>query len=119
MNKHYLRTNLASKGSHIPFLNIVLVVYGNKILNLTFSSGEPVPPKTLNEAGTMAICNSAAWDAKVVTSAWWVYPSQVSKTAPSGEYLTTGSFMIRGKKNYLPPSYLIYGFAVVFKVGQI
>ncbi len=28
---------------------------------------------------------------------------QVSKAAPSGEYLVTGSFMIRGKKNYLPP----------------
>lgn len=44
----------------------------------------------------MAICHSAAWDAKVVTSAWWVNHDQVSKTAPSGEYLTTGSFMIRG-----------------------
>ena len=60
-------------------------------------TGEPVPPKTLNEAGTMAICHSAAWDAKVVTSAWWVNHDQVSKTAPSGEYLTTGSFMVRGK----------------------
>lgn len=78
--------------------------------------GDPVPPKTLNEAGTMAICNSAAWDAKVVTSAWWVNHDQVSKTAPSGEYLTTGSFMIRGKKNYLPPSYLVYGFGFVFKL---
>lgn len=28
---------------------------------------------------------------------------QVSQTAPTGEYLTTGSFMIRGRKNYLPP----------------
>jgi hypothetical protein len=28
---------------------------------------------------------------------------QVSKTAPTGEYLPTGSFMIRGKKNFLPP----------------
>ncbi|XP_052768636.1 ribosome quality control complex subunit NEMF-like [Mya arenaria] len=81
-------------------------------------TSEPVPPKTLNEAGTMAICNSAAWDAKVVTSAWWVNPSQVSKTAPSGEYLTTGSFMIRGKKNYLPPSYLIYGFGLLFKLEE-
>ena len=45
----------------------------------------------------MAICHSAAWDAKVVTSAWWVNHDQVSKTAPSGEYLTTGSFMIRGQ----------------------
>ncbi|GFN73721.1 nuclear export mediator factor nemf-like [Plakobranchus ocellatus] len=64
----------------------------------------------------MAICNSAAWDSKVVTSAWWVYHDQVSKTAPSGEYLSTGSFMIRGRKNYLPPSYLIYGFGFLFKV---
>ena len=41
--------------------------------------GRPVPPKTMNEAGTMAICNSAAWDAKVVTSAWWVYHDQVRR----------------------------------------
>ena len=44
---------------------------------LFFFSGEPVPPKTLNEAGTMAVCNSAAWEARVVTSAWWVYHHQV------------------------------------------
>jgi len=81
-------------------------------------SGLPVPPKTLNEAGTMAICNSAAWDSKVVTSAWWVEREQVSKTAPSGEYLTTGSFMIRGKKNFLPPSYLVYGFGFLFKLEE-
>lgn len=71
-------------------------LHGASSVIIKNNTGEPVPPKTLNEAGTMAICNSAAWDAKVVTSAWWVYPSQVSKTAPSGEYLTTGSFMIRG-----------------------
>ena len=28
-------------------------------------SGKPVPPKTLNEAGHMAICYSVAWDSKV------------------------------------------------------
>uniref|UniRef100_A0A8C1KFX9 Ribosome quality control complex subunit NEMF n=1 Tax=Cyprinus carpio TaxID=7962 RepID=A0A8C1KFX9_CYPCA len=60
-------------------------------------SGEAVPPRTLTEAGTMAVCYSAAWDAKVITSAWWVHHHQVSKTAPTGEYLTTGSFMIRGE----------------------
>ncbi|XP_062863885.1 ribosome quality control complex subunit NEMF-like [Trichomycterus rosablanca] len=81
-------------------------------------SGEPVPPRTLTEAGTMAACYSAAWDAKVITSAWWVHHNQVSKTAPTGEYLTTGSFMIRGKKNFLPPSYLIMGFGFLFKVDE-
>ena len=39
---------------------------------------QPVPPKTLNEAGTMALCYSAAWDARVITSAWWVHHDQVS-----------------------------------------
>ncbi|KAF5892257.1 nuclear export mediator factor NEMF, partial [Clarias magur] len=81
-------------------------------------SGEPVPPRTLTEAGTMAVCYSAAWDAKVITSAWWVHHNQVSKTAPTGEYLTTGSFMIRGKKNFLPPSYLIMGFGFLFRVDE-
>ncbi|KFZ56968.1 Nuclear export mediator factor Nemf, partial [Podiceps cristatus] len=81
-------------------------------------SGEPIPPRTLMEAGTMALCYSAAWDARVVTSAWWVSHNQVSKTAPTGEYLTTGSFMIRGKKNFLPPSYLMMGFSFLFKVDE-
>lgn len=66
----------------------------------------------------MAICYSNAWNDRIITSAWWVYHHQVSKTAPTGEYLTTGSFMIRGKKNYLPPSYLIMGFAFLFRLDE-
>uniref|UniRef100_A0A8C7QUX1 Ribosome quality control complex subunit NEMF n=1 Tax=Oncorhynchus mykiss TaxID=8022 RepID=A0A8C7QUX1_ONCMY len=81
-------------------------------------SGVPIPPRTLTEAGTMAVCYSAAWDAKVITSAWWVHYHQVTKSAPTGEYLTTGSFMIRGKKNYMPPSYLMMGFSFLFKVDE-
>ncbi|PNX75486.1 nuclear export mediator factor NEMF-like protein, partial [Trifolium pratense] len=54
----------------------------------------------------------------MVTSAWWVYPHQVSKTAPTGEYLTVGSFMIRGKKNYLPPHPLIMGFGLLFRLDE-
>ena len=81
-------------------------------------TGQPVPPKTLNEAGCMAVSYSAAWEARIVTSAWWVHHSQVSKTAPTGEYLTTGSFMIRGKKNFLPPCYLMMGFGFLFKLDE-
>jgi hypothetical protein len=40
----------------------------------------------------------------------------VSKTAPTGEYLTTGSFMIRGKKNFLPPSALMLAFGFLFRL---
>ncbi|XP_076234474.1 nuclear export mediator factor NEMF homolog Clbn [Calliopsis andreniformis] len=82
------------------------------------SSGSPVPPKTLAEAGTMAVAYSIAWEAKVVAGAWWVHHDQVSKTAPTGEYLTTGAFMIRGKKNYLPPSQLIMGLGFLFRLEE-
>lgn len=80
--------------------------------------GGEIPPKTLLEAGTMAISYSVAWDAKVVTSAYWVKAEQVSKTAPTGEYLTTGSFMIRGKKNFLPPCHLVLGLSFLFKLEE-
>ncbi|XP_053658070.1 ribosome quality control complex subunit NEMF homolog [Anopheles marshallii] len=79
-------------------------------------AGGEIPPKTLLEAGTMAISYSVAWDAKVVTSAYWVHSEQVSKTAPTGEYLTTGSFMIRGRKNFLPPCHLVLGLSFLFKL---
>ncbi|XP_054084386.1 ribosome quality control complex subunit NEMF homolog [Zeugodacus cucurbitae] len=79
-------------------------------------TGAEIPPKTLLEAGTMAISYSVAWDAKVVTNAYWVRSDQVTKTAPSGEYLGTGSFMIRGKKNFLPSCHLIMGLSLLFKL---
>lgn len=79
-------------------------------------TGNEIPPKTLLEAGTMAICYSVAWDAKVVTSAYWVKSEQVSKTAQTGEYLGTGSFVIRGKKNFLPQCHLTLGLSFLFKL---
>ena len=53
---------------------------------------DPVPPLTLAQAGLACVCRSAAWDAKMVTSAYWVHPEQVSKSAPTGEYLSTGTY---------------------------
>ncbi|CAO3640297.1 unnamed protein product [Cunninghamella blakesleeana] len=88
------------------------------IKNRPDCADQPIPPSTLFQAGTMSVCQSKAWDAKIVTSAYWVYPDQVSKSAPSGEYLPTGSFMIRGKKNFLPPVQLVYGFGYLFKLDE-
>ncbi|KAJ8967648.1 hypothetical protein NQ314_002709 [Rhamnusium bicolor] len=66
-------------------------IHGASSVVIKNPSGQLVPPKTVNEAGTMAICYSVAWEAKVVTNAYWVWGEQVSKTAPTGEYLTTGT----------------------------
>lgn len=78
----------------------------------------PISPFALQEAGTMTICRSGAWTVKVVMSAWWVHAFQVSKSAPTGEYLTTGSFMIYGRKNFLPPTTLEMGFGVMFRLDD-
>ena len=73
-----------------------------------------VPPSTLAQAGCACVCRSKAWEQKVVFSAWWVHHEQVSKTAPTGESLPTGSFVIRGKKNFLPPQPLVMGLGLLF-----
>uniref|UniRef100_A0A914EJD4 Nuclear export mediator factor NEMF n=1 Tax=Acrobeloides nanus TaxID=290746 RepID=A0A914EJD4_9BILA len=77
-----------------------------------------IPPKTLHEAGSMAVCYSSAWESNIAAKAWWVRNDQVSRTAPTGEYLPAGSFMIRGTKNYLPISQLVLGFGLMFKIDE-
>lgn len=79
---------------------------------------DPIPPSTLSQAGSFAVSTSSAWDSKAVMSAWWVRLEQVSKTASTGEYLTMGSFSIRGEKNFLPPANLLLGFGVLFRVSE-
>ena len=78
----------------------------------------PIAPLTLQEAGHFCMCNSSAWESRTVTSAWWVDREQVSKTAPTGEYLPAGSFVVRGKKNYLQPSRLELGFGILFRIDE-
>eukprot|EP00940_MAST-03C_sp_MAST-3C-sp2_P001535 g1535.t1 len=77
----------------------------------------PIPPSTLELAGTMTVCRSHAWNERVLRSAWWVHADQVSKTAPSGQYLPTGSFIVRGKKNALTPHRLEMGMGLLFRVA--
>lgn len=88
------------------------------IKNKSSMLDSPIPPSTLSQAGTMAVSSSSAWESKAMMAAWWVNPDQVSKTAPTGEYLTTGSFIIKGKKNFLPPAQLLLGFGVMFRVSE-
>ncbi|RGP67463.1 hypothetical protein FLONG3_8511 [Fusarium longipes] len=78
----------------------------------------PIPPATLSQAGSLAVCSSNAWDSKAGMSAWWVNADQVSKSAPTGEFLQAGSFMIRGKKNFLPPAQLLLGLGLAFRISE-
>ncbi|KAG7128254.1 Ribosome quality control complex subunit 2 like protein [Verticillium longisporum] len=58
----------------------------------------PIPPSTLAQAGMLA--------------------DQVSKSAPTGEYLPAGSFMVRGQKNFLPPAPLVLGLGIMFRISE-
>ena len=46
---------------------------------------------------------------QMVSFAYEVEIHQVSKTPPTGEYITAGSFMVRSRKNFLPASALEVG----------
>jgi len=82
-----------------------------KCLTNTF---EEIPINILLRAGDFLVCMSPNWKVARAENSYYVNSDQVSKTAPTGEYINKGSFMIRGKKNYLPEARLELGVAPLF-----
>ncbi|MFQ6064048.1 MAG: ribosome rescue protein RqcH [Candidatus Bathyarchaeia archaeon] len=66
------------------------------------TNGKEPPERTMKESAQLAASYSNAW-AEMLSSVnvYWVSPEQVSKTPPTGQYLSKGAFMIRGSKNYV------------------
>ena len=64
-------------------------------------NNKDINPIDLEEAGSFVISYSKAWKDKAPDYAYWVNPPQVSKTTESGEFVQKGSFIIRGKRNYI------------------
>jgi predicted ribosome quality control (RQC) complex YloA/Tae2 family protein len=70
------------------------------------AEGKEVGETTLQETSNATFMFSRALKLGLMTSkVFWVNPDQVSKEAQPGEYLTKGSFMIRGKTNYISPEF--------------
>ncbi|WP_337860740.1 ribosome rescue protein RqcH [Ferroplasma sp.] len=66
------------------------------------NDGIDITEDTISEACEFSISLSRAWPAGLGSgTAYWVYPSQVSKTPESGEFVSKGSWIIRGKRNYV------------------
>jgi len=66
------------------------------------TGGEKPPERTILEAAQLAASYSRAWRAGLRSvNVYWVFPEQVSKHPPSGQYLRKGAFVIRGSKNYV------------------
>lgn len=61
--------------------------------------------ESLQEAADFVCVHSKAWKLGMATTpSFYVKPEQVTKEANTGEYLTKGSFVIRGKTNYITPT---------------
>lgn len=59
---------------------------------------------TIQEAAQATAVYSKAWKLGVGSAdVFYVNPEQVTKEAKSGEYISKGSFMVYGKKNYFHP----------------
>ncbi|HDQ60071.1 MAG TPA: fibronectin-binding domain-containing protein [Candidatus Woesearchaeota archaeon] len=74
-------------------------VHGSPFVIL--KKGRDASEEDVREAANFTLCSSKAWQNKRVEAVYWVGPHQVSKKAPSGEYIARGGFMIYGKKNYV------------------
>jgi predicted ribosome quality control (RQC) complex YloA/Tae2 family protein len=75
--------------------------HGAPFVVVKTGGGQPTP-ETLREAAQACVSYSRLWkDAIRSGDAYWVRPEQVRKSAPAGEYLTKGAFMIRGTRNYI------------------
>lgn len=63
---------------------------------------DEIPDSTLEEACKFAVTYSKAWKKNIGSDdAYWVYPDQVTKEAPTGEFLGKGAFRIKGERNYI------------------
>ena len=73
-------------------------IYGSPFVIL--KNGSKANEKIKKFVAQFTLCYSRAWREKIPTNIYYVYPNQVSKKV-TGEYVQFGSFVIKGKKNYL------------------
>ena len=66
------------------------------------SEGKTATAQALREAGAFAAAFSRAWrEGAGSTDVYWVKPSQLTKSGPSGEYVPHGAFAVKGKRNWM------------------
>ncbi|MBU6996992.1 MAG: NFACT family protein [Theionarchaea archaeon] len=69
--------------------------------SVVVKKGKEASTYTLEEAAQFAAAYSRAWNHFGSLECYWVNPEQVTKSPPSGEYLTPGAFFIAGSKNFM------------------
>ncbi len=69
--------------------------------SVVIKNGQSASEKTKEEAAVCAASYSRAWNHFGSLECYWVTPEQVTKSPPSGEYLTAGAFFIVGTKHFI------------------
>lgn len=82
------------------------IVFHADIIGAPFTviktEGKTPNAQSLKEAAEFAAAHSRGWREGFATiDVYWVKPEQISKTAPSGEYIPHGAFIISGKRNWM------------------
>lgn len=93
-------------------------LHGAAVCILKNPSRGIVPPMSIEEAATFEVCHSPSWTNNVLSQVYWVNAEQVSKTPPTGMYIATGSFIIRGKRNFVQPRALTLGLTLMFALNE-
>ena len=84
------------------------------------TEGKTPSEQTIKEAAQLAASYSKAWrELFHAVDVYWVYPNQLSKSPPPGQYLEKGSFMVNGKKNHLRKILLSITIGITIKENQI
>jgi predicted ribosome quality control (RQC) complex YloA/Tae2 family protein len=83
------------------------------------TGGAQPTAETLKEAAQACVSYSRLWKEGIRSGdAYWVRPGQVTKSAPAGEYLTKGAFMIRGTRNYIRGVELALAVGLALRNGK-
>jgi len=86
------------------------------------TEGKTPNQQSLKEAAEFAAAHSRGWREGFATvDVYWVTPEQISKKAPSGEYVPHGVFTISGKRNWMrnTPLKIAIGTVPDEKTGEI
>lgn len=80
---------------------------------VVIKEGQKAGEKSIQEAADFTAAHSKGWKMGLASlRVFYVTPEQVTKEANTGEYLSKGSFMIRGKTTYVDPT-MNFGICIV------
>ena len=75
---------------------------------------EVLMPLSIDETAHATVCFSRAWQASAYgLNSFWVMPDQVKKSAPTGQSMGKGSFMIYGTRNFIKVSSLKLAIGII------